>query len=139
MAELVLYGADNAEEILRRGDFKKLASANPALAPYGYAAKQAIDAMGLGDEVHAKWVYGQNVGQAYGFVKTGNADLGFVALSQMTERDAHWRVAESLYSTIWQDAVLLQDHSTARSFFNYLKSPPAQQIIRESGYDIGEE
>ena len=137
---LVLYGADNGAGVLRGGTFKKLAIANPQIAPYGVAAKQALDFMQLSERFADRIVYGQNVGQAYGFVKTKNADLGFVALSQMQEGvDTYWVVPKTYYDTIAQDSVLLsfgKTNKSARRFLDYLKSSHAKEIIKSSGYEV---
>lgn len=138
--QLVLYGADDAEGVLTSGHFRKLAMANPQIAPYGMAAKKTLDTLQLFESLSDEIVYGQNVGQAYGFVKTGNADLGFVALSQMQEGvDSYWVVPTAYYDTIRQDSVLLsfgKTNRSAKAFLDYLKSPPALDIIRSSGYEV---
>lgn len=137
---LVLYGADDAEAVLKAGTFKKLAVANPQIAPYGLAAKQVLDYMQISEPFADRLVYGQNVGQAYGFVKTKNAELGFVALSQMQEGGgAYWIVPKLYYSAIAQDNVLLsfgKNNESAKTFLNYLKSSEAKQIIKSSGYEV---
>lgn len=137
---LVLYGADNAEDVMKAGDLKKLAIANPEIAPYGLAAKQVLESLQLSEFVADRLVYGQNVGQAYGFVKTKNADLGFVSLSQMQEEDdTYWVVPKTYYEPIAQDSVLLsfgETNQAARRFLDYLKSSQAKEIIQASGYEV---
>lgn len=137
---LVLFGTDDAAEALKEGRFSKLAIANPQIAPYGVAAKQALKFMGLSEPVAGKIVFGQNVGQAYGFVKTNNADLGFLALSQMQEgTDNYWIVPKPYYDSIAQDSVLLsfgKNNKSARAFLSYLKSSQAKKIIKSSGYEV---
>jgi molybdate transport system substrate-binding protein len=90
--------------------------------------------------VEGKIVYGQNVGQAYGFVKTGNADLAFVALSQVKDtKKSYWRIPQSSYSPIMQDAILLRHGLTnkaAHNFLNFLSSDEARKIIIKYGYEV---
>lgn len=127
---------------LAEGDYRRLAIANPALAPYGAAAHQVITALALGGETDGKLVYGENIGQAFAFVRTKNAELGFVALSQIwslpaEKRGAHWTPPRALHAPIHQDAVLLtraRDNEAARAFFEFLKSDDALAIIGGFGY-----
>ena len=96
--------------------------------------------MDLLKPVEPKLIYGQNVGQAYGFLATGNAELGLVALSQMKKTsDIFWRVPENYYAQILQDGILLsrsKDNKSARAFLNYLRSSAAHNIIINSGYQV---
>ncbi len=142
---LVLYSADPARvrgaETLR-GDFRRLAIANPATAPYGAAALETIDSLGVRAQVEGKIVQGANIAQTYQFVATGNADLGFVALTQVIDRPggAHWLVPETLHRPIAQDAVLLShgdDNPAARAFLDYLRGPQARATIEKFGYGAG--
>lgn len=127
---------------LSSGDFNKLSLANPRLAPYGLAATEVLEALGLTEATKDKWVQGENIAQTYQFVATGNANLGFVALSQiMSEghvaQGSSWIVPSELYSPIRQDAVLLkkgQDNLAARDLMAYLQSPKAHEIIHSYGY-----
>ena len=112
-------------------DFSHLAIANPALAPYGLAAKQALTAMGLWAALRPRMVMGQNVGQAYALVASGNADLGLVAQSYAGARA--WSVPEDLYAPILQDAVLLTKNAAAAAFIAYITTT-AQAEIRAAGY-----
>ncbi len=129
---LALMQADGtATEASLRGDFAHLAIANPALAPYGLAAEQALRAMGLWDGLKGRIVMGQNVGQAYALVASGNAELGLVAQSYAQN---FWAVPEPLYDPILQDAVLLNENPAAAAFLDYLATDPAQAIIRAAGY-----
>ena len=121
------------------GDYRHLAIANPELAPYGAAAREVLRARGLWDTVQSRMVQGQDVGQAYSFVVTGNAELGFVALAQIkkpgTEPEgSYWLVPESLHAPIEQHAVLLRDVPAARAFLDFVKSEDARTIIRSYGY-----
>lgn len=138
LGQLVLYGGGNVDARLRRGNFKKLAIANPDLAPYGHAAQQTLETMNVSVSSD-KIVYGQNVGHAYGFVATGNADLGFAALSQMRASDNYWPIPTDYYDPIRQDGVLLlrgTNNESALAFLNYLKTTEAQNIIKSSGYEV---
>ncbi len=121
-----------ATEASLQGDFAHLAIANPALAPYGLAAKQALTAMGLWQPLAGRIVMGQNVGQAYALVASGNAELGLVAQSYAPE--GFWPVPEALYAPILQDAVLLKGTPAAAAFLAYLGRAPAQAAIRAAGY-----
>lgn len=131
------------EAVLRGGGFSHLAIANPATAPYGAASVASIDRLGLTADLAPKLVVGQNISQALQFVESGNAELGFVALSQVTERPPSqvWRVPAELYDPILQDAVLLTtgaSNPAAAAFIAFLKGPEAAAIIARYGYDTGE-
>ncbi len=137
---------DAKGEILRTGDFAKLAIANPKTAPYGAAAEQALRKLGVWPRLEARLVYGENIAQTFQFVSTGNATLGFVALAQLsslkaTAQGSRWRVPETLHAPLRQDAVLLQhgaDNAGARVFLEYLHSPAARAMIAADGYGIAE-
>ncbi|WP_137731496.1 molybdate ABC transporter substrate-binding protein [Pseudaquabacterium pictum] len=144
---LVLWSArpgvvDDQGAVLASGRFNKLAVANPKLAPYGAAALQVIQARGLGDAITPKLVTGESIAQTYQFVFTGNADLGFVALSQVVVpgkpvTGSFWRVPSSLHSEIRQDAVLLKagaSNPAAKALLAYLQSPAAKAVIQSHGY-----
>ena len=131
------------EDVLRRGQFGRLAIANPRLAPYGAAARQALERLGLWGAVEGKIVQGENIAQTFQFVSSGNADLGFVAWSQLHERRAarasYWLVPEALHAPLRQDAALLtraSGNAAARAFLEYLRTPPARKRILESGYAL---
>jgi molybdate transport system substrate-binding protein len=149
VGKLVLWSpragyVDPAGAVLARGDFRHLAIANPKLAPYGAAAMVTLAALGLVDAVRSKLVQGDSIAQAYQFVATGNAEIGFVALSQITVPGAatvgsFWIVPGHLYSPIEQDAVLLRKgtaNPAATAFCEYVKNAHAQEIIRAYGYDL---
>ncbi|MGB5294993.1 MAG: molybdate ABC transporter substrate-binding protein [Thermoanaerobaculia bacterium] len=131
---------DTEGRILDSGDFRHLAIANPELAPYGRAAQEMLQSRGLWASLERRLVRGENIGQAFQFVKSGNAELGLVALSQLTspERESaagsRWVVPETLHSPIQQQAVLLADTAAARSFLEFIKSSEARSIIRSHGY-----
>ena len=135
-----LVGVDGA--VLKQPElFNKLAIANPVTAPYGTAATEAMKAMGVYDAVAPKLVQGDSIAQTYQFVATRNADLGFVALSQIIGNDSgsRWIVPEDLYQPIRQDAVLLKtgaDHEAAEAFIHFLTSEIARTIITGYGYGL---
>ncbi|HUW26567.1 MAG TPA: molybdate ABC transporter substrate-binding protein [Gallionella sp.] len=149
LGKLVLWSAqpgyvDDQGRVLRKGDYEKLAIADPKLAPYGMAAKQTLDGMGLWDGVQRKLVIGENITQAYQFVATGNVKLGFVALSQVmrdgkVSAGSWWIVPAQMYLPIRQSAVLLagaQDKEAAQAFLDFLKSEKAAAVIRSYGYAL---
>jgi molybdate transport system substrate-binding protein len=148
VGRLVLWSAQPARvdvrgEALARGDFRHLAIANPRLAPYGRAALEVLDGLGLAAATRPKVVQGENIAQTFQFVSTGNAELGFVALSQVYEagRLTHgsgWIVPAALHPPIRQDAVLLsrgKNNPAARALMTYLRSEKSRAIIRAYGYD----
>jgi molybdate transport system substrate-binding protein len=127
---------------LSRTDYRWLAIANPKLAPYGLAAEQALKSLGLWDSLQARIVRGQSIAQTFAMAETRNADLAFVALSQVVEYSgtaAHVEVPAELYEPIRQDAVLLKRaaaNAAAREFLTFLRSPEAQQVIERLGYTL---
>jgi molybdate transport system substrate-binding protein len=131
-------------EVLRNGNFKRLAIANPRLAVYGAAAIEVMNAMNVLQNLEAKFASAENINQAWQFVATGSADLGFVALSQVIGDDgkikpggSHWLVPQNLYTPIHQDVVVLRrgkDKPAAHALAAYLKSDKAKAIIRAYGY-----
>jgi len=146
---LVLWSArpgfvDPKGEVLSKGTFDKLSIANPKLAPYGTAAIEVLTKKGLLAAVQPKLVQGENISQAYQFVSTGNADLGFVALSQVMQdgrisSGSAWVVPDNLHSPIRQDAVLLlkgKGNQAAEGLANYLKTDKVKAAIRKYGYGI---
>ncbi|MGI9373971.1 MAG: molybdate ABC transporter substrate-binding protein [Hyphomicrobiales bacterium] len=135
---------DNLADVLKNGRFRKLAIANPELAPYGNAAMKLIYDLKLIEDVRERLVMGENVGQTYALVASGNAELGFIALSQTLDPNALgkgkiWKVPSNLHEPVAQDAVLLQrasNNPAALAFFEYLQSEDAKNIIRNAGYDV---
>ena len=131
-------------QTLRAGNFSRLAQANPRLAPYGLAAKQVIDRLTLTEALAPKQVTGESISQAFQFVTTGNAELGFVALSQVMNDDglirgSLWRVPQHLYDPIAQDAVLLNrglNNTAAQAFMHFLMSPEALGILANYGSSL---
>jgi molybdate transport system substrate-binding protein len=125
--------------VLETGDFRHLAIANPELAPYGAAARDVLTARGLWDRLLPRMVTGQDIGQTYSFVETGNAELGFIAWAQLRQprRDisgSYWLVPQALHRAIEQEAVLLRDAPGARAFLEFVRDPEAREIIRSHGY-----
>jgi molybdate transport system substrate-binding protein len=125
--------------LLENGSFRFLAIANPDLAPYGAAAREVLTARNLWSLLQPKLVQGQDIGQTYSFVYTGNAELGFVAYSQLKKPGAevagsYWLVPENLHRPIAQEAVLLRDVPAARKLVELVKSPAGREIIRSYGY-----
>jgi len=145
LGKLVLWSptagyVDRDGRVLERGEFRHLAIANPKLAPYGRAAEEVLLAMGLWDRFGRRLVRGENIGQAYQFVSSGNAELGFVAYSQVRRpgraiEGSWWNVPQTLYTPIEQQAVLLKDGEAARAFLSFVRSDEALEIIRDYGYD----
>jgi molybdate transport system substrate-binding protein len=147
IGRLVLWSAqegyvDANGEVLERNQFRHLAIANPKAAPYGLAARQVLGKLGLSEALAGKLVEGQSITQALQFVSTGNAELGFVALSQLYKdgrlgSGSAWVVPEALYAPIRQDALLLKkgEHNPAASaLLEYLQGPNAAAIIESYGY-----
>ena len=130
---------DDQGRVLESGTFRRLAIANPRLAPYGLAAKQVLQQRGLYERLLSRLVRGENIAQTFQFVATGNAQLGFVSLSQlrgshMVQQGSLWTIPESLYDPIEQQAIMLNDTPAARALIAYIKSEPAGRIIRRFGY-----
>jgi molybdate transport system substrate-binding protein len=136
------------EQVLRSGRFDKIALANPRLAPYGAAALQTLRSLALAEAVAPKTVEGSSIAQVYQFVASGNADLGFVALSQVlsegqasdgqVREGSAWLVPAHLHEPIRQEAVLLKagaGHAGAQAFLAYLRGDAAQALIRAAGYE----
>jgi molybdate transport system substrate-binding protein len=144
--KIVLFSTDRdlvkGPETLKTAAFDKIAIANPATAPYGAASVETMRALGVYEILTPKIVQGENISQTFQFVQTGNAHLGFVALSQVVGKNegSRWIVPEKLYSTIAQDAVLLkhgENNKAARAFLKFLKSPQARTIMEKYGYGAG--
>jgi len=135
---------DARGEVLKQANFKRLAIASPKLAVYGAAGVQLMKNLGVYEQLQAKLVFGENISQTYQFVATGNADMGFVALSQIYKdgsyaAGSHWQVPANLYPQIRQDAVLLtkgRDNPAGKALLAFLQSQETRKIIRAYGYDI---
>ena len=149
IGKLVLWSkqvgtVDERGEVLRRANFEHLAIADPRLAPYGLAAMQAIEKMGLEKQLLPKVVWGENISQTYLYVDSQAASIGFVALSQVIQdgkirEGSAWIVPSTLYSMIRQDAILLntgKNNLAADLFIRYLHSEKAQKIIHSFGYEL---
>jgi len=126
--------------VLKTGDFRHLALANPKFAPYGKAAEQIMQKRGVWKALQSRLVMGQNISQAFQFVYSGSATMGFVAYSQIknldnSSRGSLWEPPQSLYTTIEQQAVLLKNNATAKKFLDFTKNKKAQKIIQKYGYD----
>ena len=147
--QLVLWSAqpglvDSQGEVLARGGFKHLAIANPKLAPYGQAALAVLRARGLEATLRPRLVLAENIAQAYQFVQTGNAELGFIALSQVQGpgqalTGSLWRVPAALHPALLQDAVLLKPGSgqvAAQALLDFLKTPAAKALIQAYGFGV---
>jgi molybdate transport system substrate-binding protein len=150
VGKLTLWSSDQARigsdgaAALKAGDVRHIAIANPDLAPYGVASRETLQALGLWDTLKPKIVMGQNIGQTHSMVATGNAQLGFIALSAvLSPRESHkgsrWDVPQNLFTPIRQDAVLLSAGSkndAAMAFMKFLRTPEARAVIEGYGYGI---
>lgn len=150
---LVLWSRDasarntGCRDLLAQGDFVHLALANPATAPYGKAARQTLEAMGLWGLTEGRAVFGENIAQTLQFAATGNATLGFVAMSQLAspglpEATCTWQVPPSLHSPLEQQLVLLTrsaNSAVARRFVEFIDTAAAREIIVRHGYRVAEQ
>lgn len=148
LGRLVLWSPDptlvKGEETLRTGKFSHLAMANPKTAPYGAAALEVMMKLGVWEQVQARVVQGENIGQTMGFIESGNAELGFVALSQtltpsLNGKGSHWKVPATLHTSIAQDVVLLtkgEGSTVAKALMEFMRSPQARAIIERYGYEL---
>ncbi len=145
VGKLVLWSAkagyvDDRGEVLKRGEFNHLAIASPKVAPYGAAAMEVLTQLGLVERLQPKLVRAENIGQAHQFVASGNAELGFVALSQVIKGEGSgWLVPDHLYQPIRQEALLLipgQDKPGAVALMQYLGQDQARAVIRSFGYGL---
>ena len=135
---------DDRGEVLKRGGFRHLALANPRLAPYGAAAIEALTALKLLDALQPKFVQAENIARAHQFVASGNAELGFVALSQVMKdgkpgEGSAWVVPASLHQPIRQDALMLdkgRGKAAAEAWLKFLRGEKAKAVIRAYGYEI---
>jgi molybdate transport system substrate-binding protein len=149
LGKLVLWSAkpgfvDDKGAVLSNGNYNKIAFADPKLAPYGLAAQETLQKMNLWDKVQSNLVTGESITQTYQFAATGNADLAFIALSQVTKDGkvtdgSWWMVPADMYNPIRQSAVQLsaaKDPAAAKAFITFLKSEKALAIIRGFGYGL---
>ena len=149
IGKLVLWSSkpgfvDDKGEVLKKGEIKHVSIANPKLAPYGAAAIETLTALKLLDAIQPKFVQGENIAQTHQFVATGNAELGFVALSQVMKdgkisEGSGWIVPSSLHQPIRQDAVLLTNGKgkpAAEALMKYLAGEKAKAVIQSFGYAL---
>ena len=143
IGRVVLYSPSidvtDGAAVLAKGEFNHLAIADPATAPYGAAGMEVLQALGLSDLLAPRLVTGANISQALKFVDSGNAELGFVALSQVIGKpDSEvWRVPADGYTPIQQDAVLTvigEENPAAKAFLAFLRSDEGRAIIESYGY-----
>ena len=147
LGRLVLWSqgalVDNEGKVLSTKAYRKLAMANPVTAPYGLAAMQVMQKTGVWDAVQDRIVVGENIAQTWQFVASGNANLGFVALSQLraagSDKGSAWHVPSHLHDPIEQQVILLRnarEAKAARQLLHYLESDEARNMLRKFGYDL---
>lgn len=148
MGKLVLWSLqsgrfDNAETWLNKANFAHLAIANPKTAPYGLAAQQVMEHLGMWDNLRSKVVRGDSISQTFQFVASGNAEVGFVAMSQVRawkeSKGTLWDIPQNYYAPIEQQAVLLkrgEGRAAAKAFLEFLKGAEARKVITGYGYDV---
>jgi len=145
IGKLVLWSkvvdVTKGDEALKAGAFSKISIANPNAAPYGTAAIETMKTLGVYDALQGKIVQGSSIAQAFQFVDTRNAEVGFVALSQLfsATEGTCWEVPQNLYTPIRQDAVLLKkgaDDEASKAFLEFLKGPEARAVIEKFGYGL---
>ena len=132
---------DAAGDVLRTAAVAHLAMANPRTAPYGLAAKQTLQHLGVWQVWQPRIVQGEDIGQVLQFVDSGAAELGFVAYAQVKQRDvgAYWLVPQTHHAPLDQQALLLQSGANAPAalaFMRYLRSAAVRRLIQEAGYDV---
>lgn len=148
IGRLVLWSPNadliKGEETLRSKNFQRVAIANPKTAPYGVAAMQAMQKLELWENLQPQIVMGESLGQTMGFIESGNAQLGFVALSQVLDpkikgQGSRWDVPAHLHEPIKQDVVLLtkaKDNQAAKALMEFIGGPQAKKIIERYGYEL---
>jgi molybdate transport system substrate-binding protein len=151
IGKLVLWSArpgyvEDQGEILKTGDFKHIALADPAHAPYGVVAEEVMKNLGVLEKLEPLFVMGENISQTFQFVSSGNAELGFVGLAQVIDADtgkigsgSGWIIPDNLHSPFRQSAVLLKkgtENPAALALMDFLKSPPALAIIQKYGFGL---
>ena len=146
LGKLILWSSiddyvDPKGEVLNKKDFRYLAIANPKLAPYGKSAEEALRSLNLWTNLKDRLVRGENIAQTFQFINSGNAKLGFVAYSQIMNPNlfcdgSFWKVPQSIYKPIEQQAVLLKDSDIGKEFLSFVKSEESLSIIYESGYGL---
>lgn len=149
IGKLVLWSpkpgmVDKTGKVLSQGEFRHLALANPKLAPYGAASVDAMKALGVYEKLKEKFVLGENLPQVHQFVASGNAELGFLALSQIFQNGRYsegsfWVLPENLYPPVKQDAIALalgKNKPAVDAFLKYLRGKESREIIKSYGYGI---
>ncbi|WP_340678590.1 molybdate ABC transporter substrate-binding protein [Paraglaciecola sp.] len=149
LGALALWSADphkitTSNNILLTDNFNKLALANPKLAPYGLAAMDVLSNMQLLETTRERWVQGENIAQTYQFIASHNADIGFVAVSQIMQKGkltsgSAWFISATLYRPIKQDTVILKrvkNIGAANEFMSFMQGPEASNIIQSFGYTL---
>ncbi|MGC4098264.1 MAG: molybdate ABC transporter substrate-binding protein [Nitrospira sp.] len=148
IGRLVLWSQDPTlvvgEDVLKTGKFKHLAMANPQTAPYGTAAMQAMKQLGVWENLQPRIVMGESLGQAIGYVESGNAELGFIALSQALEdklkgKGSRWDVPSNLHEPIRQDVILLtkgRDNPAAKALMEFIRNPQTRAVLERYGYEL---
>ena len=148
VGRLVLWSKDsklplkNDLQVLNHKNFRYLAIANPKTAPYGKAAEQVLRKKGFWEQIQNRLVRGENISQTFQFVMTGNADIGFIALSQLRKnqgRGFSWIIPQEWHDPIQQQCILLKRAKTnkaAQQFLNFIKSNRIQKQIESYGYSL---
>ncbi len=149
IGKLVLWSAkegfvDDQGAVLKTGTFEHIAIADPKTAPYGKAALKVMEKMGVLDTLQPKIVQGESIAQTKEFVSSSNAELGFVALSQVIKdgkigEGSGWMIPQDQYSPLYQDAILLktgENNAAAKGLMDYLKSPAGLDVIKSYGYEL---
>ena len=145
IGRLLLWSSDPAlirdDSILDGDGFRHLAMANPKLAPYGAAAREFLRASGRERKLKPRLIFGENIGQTFHFIASGNAELGFIAAAQIQQpgrprRGSWWPVPEQSHAPIRQQALLLRDNPAAREFLAFVRSSRGRAIIRAFGYRL---
>ena len=148
VGRLALWSTDstlplkNDLQVLNHKNFRYLAIANPKTAPYGKAAEQVLRKKGFWEQIQNRLVRGENISQTFQFVMTGNADIGFIALSQLRKnqgRGFSWIIPQEWHDPIRQQGILLKRAKTnkaARQFLNFIKSNRIQKQIQSYGYSL---
>jgi len=136
-----LDGFVEKDEQLYNNELRFLAIANPKIAPYGVAAREALISINLWEDLQSKLVRGENIAQTFQFVNSGNAKLGFISYSQLMNPNypvvgSFWEVPQSMYKPIEQQAVLLKKSSLAKDFLSFIESDESLNIISKYGYDL---
>jgi len=145
LGKLVLWssldGFVEKDERLYINDSRFLAIANPRIAPYGFASREALISLNLWEDLQSKLVRGENIAQTFQFINSGNAKLGFISYSQLMNPSypvagSFWEVPQTLYTPIEQQVVMLKKSSLAKDFLSFIESDESLNIISKYGYDL---